>query len=378
MLGRGVEVQHERHVVDVDATRRDVGRDDDLGVARGEPGEVALTLALVEVAVQVDGLDARERELLRDACGAATGAGEDDRAGRVGQQVAHDLQLLGAIRDHDVVRHLALLHERLGHVVQHVLGQVALDELVDVTVERGGQQQALGLARRGRQERVDRLVEAEVAQVVGLVEHDDLEVVERHGAAVDQVGEPARRGDDEVDTVTQACGLTTDRHATEHRHGAQVEGLGHAGEVALDLGGELAGGHQDQAAGRLRAALAAGEGVEDGDAERQGLAGAGAGAAEHVRAGQGRRDDDLLDRGGLDDALASERLHERLGQPVGGEAGGGGQGGRGRRSVDRCGVHVSLRRVRAPARDKTSRCRWCFGARETVSTIASTQGSALD
>ena len=90
-----------------------------------------------------------------------------------------DWELLGLLGDEQVVLHgVDGLVDRVD-LVQDVLRQVAADELVDVAVERGRQQQALAVGRRRGEQRVDRLVEAEVAQVVGLVEDRDLDVVER-------------------------------------------------------------------------------------------------------------------------------------------------------------------------------------------------------
>jgi hypothetical protein len=45
-VGRRVEVDHVRDPVHVDSPRRDVGRDEDVDRARGEPGERLLALAL--------------------------------------------------------------------------------------------------------------------------------------------------------------------------------------------------------------------------------------------------------------------------------------------------------------------------------------------
>ena len=68
---------------------------------------------------------------------------------------------------------------------------------------------------------------------------------------------------------------------------------------------ELTGGQQHQAARVGRAALAPGETGEDGQTEGQRLAGTGAGAAEHMVAGQRVGDDGQLHGGGNGDVAAT-------------------------------------------------------------------------
>ena len=52
------------------------------------------------------------------------------------------------------------------------------DQLVDATVKSGGEQQALAVFGRVRENFTDMLEEAELCHVVGLVENGDLHVVE--------------------------------------------------------------------------------------------------------------------------------------------------------------------------------------------------------
>ena len=51
--------------------------------------------------------------------------------------------------------------------------QVVADEAVHVGVQRGGEQQALGVRREPAHDRLDLGHEAQVGHVVGLVEHED-------------------------------------------------------------------------------------------------------------------------------------------------------------------------------------------------------------
>ncbi len=102
-------------------------------------------------------------------------------------------------------------------------------------------------------ELVDGRVEAEVAEVVGLVENGDLDVVEEAVALLEQVVEPTRRSDDDVGALTELAGLTLVRrtaidrdHLEVHRAGERLDRLG-------DLVGQLAGRDDDDGARVARA-----------------------------------------------------------------------------------------------------------------------------
>ena len=198
------------------------------------------------------------------------------------------------------------------------------DQAVDVTVERRGEQHPLAVDRRHADQRVDGREEAEVAQVVGLVEDGHLDVVDRAVALLDQVLQAAGGRDDDVGAVLQRADLAVVRRTAVDRGEPQLEGAGQRGERAAQLLGQLAGGDHHHRARVAGAAALAGEPGEHGDAEGEGLAGAGLGAAEDVVAGEAVGDDGGLDRRRGDDPLGGQR-----GDELGGQAGEDGVGGGG-------------------------------------------------
>ena len=111
----------------------------------------------------------------------------------------------------------------VGHRVDGRVGQVPTDQLVDITVERGGEQQALALGRRLVEQRGDRRHEAEVGEVVGFVEHGDLHRVQRRRAALDQVDQATGGRDDEVDAAAERVDLSAHRGAAVDGEGLQPE-----------------------------------------------------------------------------------------------------------------------------------------------------------
>src|SRR5581483_6184659 len=78
-----VEVDHMADALDVQPTRRDVGRDQQPHVARPHALDRAPALVLIHVAVQRRGRVTLGRERLGELVGAALGGGENDRLGEL-------------------------------------------------------------------------------------------------------------------------------------------------------------------------------------------------------------------------------------------------------------------------------------------------------
>ena len=183
VLGRRVDVHDEGDVVDVDAARGDVGGHQDPDVTVGERREVALAGGLAEVAVQVDGVDARRRERARPALGLVLGAGEGQRAALAADQLGDDLAAVGGVDVEDVVVHRG--HRRRGRVdlVGDRVVQVAAGQDVDAGVQRRGEQQSLAVGRGLVEQAAHLGQEAEIGHVVGLVDDGDDDVLEAGTAA---------------------------------------------------------------------------------------------------------------------------------------------------------------------------------------------------
>ena len=195
--------------------------------------------------------------------------------------------------------------ERPGvHLVASRIPQVRAHEPVDVAVQGGAQEEPLGRRRGGRQQPVDGVEEAQVAQLVGLVEHRDLDVVGLQDPLVDQVLEPARCAHDDVGGAPQRRHLGVVPGAAVDGDQPQLQRLGDGAQRFLDLDRELAGGHHHQRAGPVHPAAAARQAGHEREPEGEGLARAGAGAGQDVGAGERVGDDRGLHRGGDLDARA--------------------------------------------------------------------------
>jgi len=136
--------------------------------------------------------------------------------------------------------------------------------------------------------------EPDVEHPVGLVEHDDAELLQVDRPAAEVVEHAARRADNDVGAAFELADLGLDRLAAVHRDATHLAVAGQLLELAGDLYGEFARRHEDD---RLRrgAFAAVVERLEDRDRERRGLAGAGPRLTEHVAAGQRDGDHARLD-----------------------------------------------------------------------------------
>jgi hypothetical protein len=299
-LVRQVEVDDVARGGHVDAAAGDVGGDHDGGRAFAEGAHGALALALAHVALQGDRLVAGALQLRSQALGQVFRAGEDHDLvrlllGQEGQQASRllgllqrDLELLGQRR-----RDLAGLDLDVHGVLEEALRQAA-----DGVGHRGGEQAGLPLGRHGAQDAFDIGQETHVEHAVGLVEDQQLHLVQAGVALLEVVEESARRGHEDGRGVgAQVAGLVAEADAAEDVEDAHAGALGDLGEFVGDLDGQFTGGDEhegdDAAAGRQLAGV-----LHGGDAEGGRLAGARAGLGQKVAAGEEVRDGLGLDGAG--------------------------------------------------------------------------------
>jgi hypothetical protein len=154
--------------------------------------------------------------------------------------------------------------------------------------------EALGLfahALHAGEDVADVVAEADVEHAVDLVEHDEADVVEVDDPPVQHVDHPAGGADDDLRVVLEELHLDGDFLPAVHRDGTDGGVLPEPLDFDVHLHGQFAGGDEND---RLRRQALAAVGKQR-DAEGGGLAGAGAGLAEDVGAGQGAGDQQRLD-----------------------------------------------------------------------------------
>ena len=290
-----------RHLGDVEATGRHVGRDQHMGRAGAERGQGPLTLPLALVAVDRGDLVAplvqKHRKLFRPVLGAP----EHDRqlARVLGKVVRQQRGLVALVHEVDPLRDL--VGGLAGRVHRHAdrIGQVAFGKLLHQLRHGGREQHRRAFRRDQARDAAQRVDEADVEHLVGLVQHQVTGLVEADRAALDQVDQAAGGRDQHVDAAREAVHLHVDRGAADHAEGADAGALGEALDVLGDLGRKLARGREDQrSAGAGFGATALGQKPgQHRQAERRRLAGAGLGKAHDVAPVDQRRDRLRLDRG---------------------------------------------------------------------------------
>src|SRR4051794_2930526 len=304
VLGR-VEVDDVRDAVDVKAAGGDVRRHERVGVAGVEALERPLALALGLVAVHGHGGHAGGDEPLGQAVRAALGADEDQRAvAIVAERVEQRVEARLAIDLDEAVLDLGGRARRRRVLVADGVVRVAARDLAGRAVERRGEEQRLAVVAALGDDPVDGGPEAHVEHPVGLVEHEQLHVLERHVAALEEVLEAAGGRDEDVRAGRLALLLGDADAAVGDRH-LERAGVRQRAQLLDDLDRELArrGEHEGRRTGR-------GVGLEQvhhRDAEGQRLAGSGRRLGEHVAPVQDVGDDEPLDGERLGDAALGQR-----------------------------------------------------------------------
>ena len=293
---------------------RQVGRHDEIERARPQPPDDPVALLLVHPAVQALRAVATPVQRLGELVDRLAGAAEDHR-GRRRLDVQHPAERGGLVpARHDVralahQRDLVLRGLRLAELDPRRVVQVAADHAVDPGRHRRGEQQRLPVLRGVREDRLDVLGEPHVEHLVGLVEHDHLQLAEPKRAPGDVVERAPRRRDHHVDAPGQRPELLADRLAAVDRDDPRAQVVPVAVHRLGDLDGQLPRRHQHQ---RERRDLGARprDPLEHRQRERRRLAGARRGLPDEVAARQQGRDGEPLDGRRLLVAEARQRTHE--------------------------------------------------------------------
>ena len=178
---------------------------------------------------------------------------------------------------------------------------VAFGERDDGPRHGRGEEEGAAPGGGGVENLLEILAKAHVEHLVRLVEDGDAEVRQIERAALQMVAQPARRADDDMGAAGQAAALLRRIHAAD---AGRDPGAGLAVEpdqLAADLQRQLAG-RRDHQRHRLQRIGKRAAGLEqlrgDGEAEGDGLAGAGLGGDDQVAAfGLGLEDLGLDGRG---------------------------------------------------------------------------------
>ncbi|MCY1228928.1 hypothetical protein D9M72_412750 [compost metagenome] len=315
-------VDHVRDVVDVDAAGGDVGGHQDVNLVVAEGPEGLLPGTLAKVAVNGGRSEPAVHQFFGHLGGGALGLGEDDGAATAAclQDAGHHFDLVHAVGAVDQLADVALgqaLIVRISRTDVRGLGHVAAGHGDDRAGHGCREQQGLADGGGPCNQCLDVRQEAEVQHFVGLVEDDDLDVLQAQVLLLVQVDQAAGGADNDLDALLQGIHLRLIGAAAVNGRNAGVALPGGVFQVLGNLDGELPGWHDHQ---RLRSArdcqlveagvVASHHALQRGDAEAQGLAGARLGLADDVVAGEGHRQRHSLDGEGVGDSGVGQGLDD--------------------------------------------------------------------
>ena len=198
---RRVVVHDQRDPFEVEPARGHVRRDQDPDVTRRRTGS-----ALAPAPAGSDRRASRRPvtpfgpELPREVVDGPLRVHEHEgRAGRLRGEPGEGRELvLRRHRDEPVVRLLHEAHLDGTDLVAHRVARVHLGDPADRAVERGGEEHRLTVLRQMAHDPVHLGLEPHVEHPVRLVEHEDLHAVEVDHAALHEVVQTPRRGDQDV------------------------------------------------------------------------------------------------------------------------------------------------------------------------------------
>ena len=291
-----VEVDDVRDVRHVDAAGGDVGGHEQLQLLGAQPSEDPLPEDLAQIAVQGVHREPLSGELLGDLGAGLTGPGEDQgRAPGLGLEDPDQRLQLVALGNAEPalvdVIDLGTASAAVGFDGDGVAQRGRRDP-PDLRGHRRGEHRDLPLAGGRGHQLLDVLQEALAQHLVGFVHDEHLDLGEVQATRVQDVEEATGGADDDGHAGPQRLELGPVRRTSVDGGDPDAVVAAELSELLSDLQGELAGRGEDEPP-KPRPAVA--QAIEEGQAERRGLPGAGPGSGDEVAAAEEDRD-----RGGLD------------------------------------------------------------------------------
>jgi len=225
---RQFKINNMADAVDVNAARRDVGRNERARLSASEGGQRALALPLALIAMDRGSTDARLVEGAGDAVGAVLGAGEDENARQFGivEQFDQQVAFLSRFDKEDVMLDaVGGLRCRRHRDLDRVSQQFA-SERANVGRHCRGEEQVLPLPGQFADDAADRFDETEIEHLVDFVEHQKFDRVETRDAGVEMIEKAAGRRDQHIEARLKRANLGAMRHAAEHDGDLQSEPVG--------------------------------------------------------------------------------------------------------------------------------------------------------
>mmetsp|Transcript_15354 Transcript_15354/g.48245 ORF Transcript_15354/g.48245 Transcript_15354/m.48245 type:complete len:479 (-) Transcript_15354:7-1443(-) len=295
---RDVVVDHQRHLLHVDASREEVRGDEDPRGAGAELPHHQLALLLIQAGVHHGDREVPPPQLLSQLVGPALRVAVDDALGNGERLVEVDehvqLPLVPLQRHVELVdaleRQLVPLHQDA-----HRLAHELLRQLKDVPRHRRREEADLHLRGQQFEDLVDLVLKANGEHLVRLVEDEGAELCHPEGSAPDHVEDAPRGAHDHVLARAERLHVGAPRRAADAGVALRPEVVAQRVRHLLDLQRQLARGRHHQRLARPAVEVDARQGP---DHEGGRLPRAGLGLPDDVAAPEHRLDRPRLDGAG--------------------------------------------------------------------------------
>src|SRR5579871_2289876 len=282
---RNIVVDDVRYLVNIEAARRDIGGDEQVGLPGPEAAHDAVAGGLVHLAMEGFGFVATGLQRFAQLIHLAAGPAEDDGAARRlhVQNAGEGFDLLGR---HDLVVGLFDLGDGAAFALDGDplrVAQVGFRQGDDAGRHGRGEERGLSLGGRVLEDLLHVLDKAHVEHLIGFVQYHALDAGEIERAPAEVVQHPARRADDDLRAHAEGAELAVDGLPAVDGHNAQPVVLAEVVRLLRHLDTELSGGQQDDS---LRIVLGGVQPLGQGQGERGGLAGSSLRLADEVTACQ--------------------------------------------------------------------------------------------
>ncbi len=229
------------HTVDINTACGNVGCDQnaDLTILERVQGTFALILAFV--AMNRSSTDFAAFKMTRHTIRPALGAGENKGAfeKRVIKQFRQKLTLAIFLDHIDRLLDAFLGRGNRGHRNLDRIGKHITGKLPDLRRHRGREEQVLTITRQHLDNAFDRRQEAKIKHVIGLVEHDDINIVKFQLACINVIKQTARCCDKNVNTRRDRLDLRTMRNPANNNGNRGVHEAAIGTEAVANLGGQF-------------------------------------------------------------------------------------------------------------------------------------------
>ena len=315
MPGR-IVIEDVADALHVEPARGNVAGDEDIDLALLETIQFLQAAGLVHVAMDFSAAETVALQALVQVAHRRLAVGEDDRGFDqiVGEQPAQRIGLAPRLGHHLEGGDVLIGAGRAADFDPLGIGEEFLRQLLNRRRHGGAEQQRLARIGKLGTDEFDVGNEPHVEHAVRFVDHEQFAPVQQDLAPLEQVHQPARRGDQHVDAFVQRLDLIAHLHAADQQRELQIMVLAVFLEIFSHLGGQFAGRRQDQAARHQRAAASGGHDIDHRKHETGGLAGTGLRDADDVLHHQDRRDRLGLDRGRLGITGGFDRIEEFFGK----------------------------------------------------------------